>query len=268
MIGERPASPAWQRRLDARRLAWPGASQLARLQQVLQEADEGWRAAWGIVPADTRVACRRVDEAMGDLHLQALGHRPGGAAWIHWSEPARRPLFAGCGSTAALALGASAACHEDRAGRLAGALRLERPLAGETPGAPPAGRWSGTVVATLPCGSQLLADAGLLADVCDAPPRPAAPATALVPAFAAAAPRVMRVQARLSDCTLDLGSLQGLQLGDLVRFDHRIDAPLLLHPCDGGAPLFRGFLAGHRGFKAVELSGPPSTHPTQPEAKP
>jgi flagellar motor switch protein FliM len=61
------------------------------------------------------------------------------------------------------------------------------------------------------------------------------------------------LQVRLEACEVDIGRLQDLQPGDVVRLPHRLDAPAaVVGP--GGQPLFGGYLVRRRGRKAVELA--------------
>jgi len=258
-----PASvPVWQRRPDARRLACADAAQLQRLRQILQAAELAWRSAWGVAAGDETVRCELLlrDAQVDDGEL--LGQKPGAVAQVRWNERAHHPLYQREAGRAPLAAAANAACRDDRAARLASALGLDRPGAPMAVAAVPAGRWSGSVRVVLACGSELRLDAATVARLAPRVRGGAAVALpALVPAPQAAAGRRLHLQALLADCTLTLGRLQDLQPGDVVRLDHRLDAPLRLHAAD--AVVFTGFLAARRGRKVLELAAPSPNPPVE-----
>jgi hypothetical protein len=139
---------------------------------------------------------------------------------------------------------------------------VQVPLAG-SPAPDCTGRWSGAARALLACGSELVVDAGCLAALDTRVAEPPASPRPLAATALAAMHRRVRVQARLADCMLDVGGLQGLQPGDVVRLDHALSAPLSVHVADG-AMLFSGYLAARAGRKAVELAAAaPSSHQTE-----
>lgn len=253
---------AWQRRGDARRLACADAGQLQHVQRVLQEAEDAWRAAWG-VPAAMTVRCESLLAADAGTPWDVLGQKPGATVHVRWSAPAQAPLYSPADEPGPLAVLANAACRDDRVARLVSTLLLDHPAWTAAEALGPSGRWSGSVRAVLGCGTELRLDAGAVALL--SAPRPPLDAAlpALVPVLQAAAGRRLRVQARLADCTIELGRLQDLQPGDVVRLDHRLEAPLSLHACDGA--VFTGFLAAHRGRKALELAAVPP-HSSQEKA--
>lgn len=250
----------WQRRPDAQGLRWAAAPQLEQLRTVLEEAEAAWRAAWGIAATARPVRCADGRGHEADMDLQPLGGAGPAVAWIRWTQDPEAAPFAQQSPTP-LARAARAACARDRAARLVRALGLQGE-AGERYASPPAHRWGGGARASLSCGSELVVNGHCLAAL--APPTgraSAQPPTVTALSTAAARLRV-RVQARLADCTLDVGALQGLQPGDVVRLDHDLAAPLLVHAPDG-APMFSGFLSSRAGFKALELAAAPASHSTE-----
>lgn len=83
-----------------------------------------------------------------------------------------------------------------------------------------------------------------------AAPRPgAAPLVAI--AIALADTRIS-LHVQLQECDVDLGLLQRLRPGDVLRVPHRLDAPALVRTAGGNA-LFQGFLARSQRRRAVEL---------------
>jgi hypothetical protein len=145
-----------------------------------------------------------------------------------------------------------AMCRADAHARLADALQLAR-CDGE---GPPAGAWrpwSGALLASLPMGWRVLLDAALVRSLLPPPAReaPATPAP-LVPLQRAAAALALPLQVHLEGCEVDIGSLQDLRPGDVVRLPHPLDAPAAVVARDG-QPLFGGYLVRRRGRKAVEL---------------
>ena len=65
------------------------------------------------------------------------------------------------------------------------------------------------------------------------------------------------MSAHLGECAVGLGTLRGLQLGDVVHLGHRLDQPVQVR--DGvGRALFDAFLSRDGRHKAVELAAVPS----------
>jgi hypothetical protein len=124
---------------------------------------------------------------------------------------------------------------------------------------PPRGAWrpwSGALLVSLPLCGDVLLDAALVRAVLPARPVAAGAAGArapLVPLHRAAAALTLPLQVRLEACEVDIGNLQDLQPGDVVRLPHRLDAPAAVVGRDG-QPLFGGYLVRRRGRKAVELA--------------
>lgn len=256
----RAGSP-WQRRPDAQRLRWADGTQLESLRALVEEAETAWRAAWGIAAA-APVRCTSMHEARSRPDLQPLAQASNAAAWIGWIHEQEVDLFPGAPGTPLVAA-ARAASRRDREQRLRQALGMPSAPFGAGSAPVAAGRWSGAARALLACGSELVVDAGGLAALGKRVAAPAPEPKPLAAMALAAMHRRVRVQARLADCTLDVGGLQGLQPGDVVRLDHPLSTPLAVH-VSGGALLFSGFLAARAGCKAVELAGiAPSLYHTE-----
>jgi flagellar motor switch protein FliM len=115
------------------------------------------------------------------------------------------------------------------------------------------------LLVTLPTGARLLVDAGAVEQVLRsrAPSEllasNAASPVATVPVLKALAQAKMTVQVRLQGCELDAGSLQALQLGDVIRLRHGLQTPAVITN-GSGRELFSGWLARSRGRKAVQLA--------------
>ncbi|WP_332826894.1 FliM/FliN family flagellar motor C-terminal domain-containing protein [Ramlibacter sp.] len=238
--------------------AWRDA-ELAQLGTVLDQAFILWRQAWGLaLGAGARVACTPFEGPCRE-EWQPLGNGVAVDAWVHWSDASQAELQSlfgsGCGSSA-LVEEAAAACRQESCRRLADALQCDRngPAPSET--RPPSGKWSGAVMAVLPCGSRLLMDAACVQRVLQAsgatarPDRPAL--SPLVPLVEAAGRCLTQVEARLADCDLDVAMLQRLRIGDVVRLPHPLTRPLSVRD-SGGRPVFDGFLARSGAHRAIEL---------------
>jgi hypothetical protein len=121
--------------------------------------------------------------------------------------------------------------------------------------------WSGCVVVSTP-GSRrmprnLLLNAecvrALLASQGRGVAAPASwPRMTLTPLAHALVDRKLPIRVELSACELDLGSLQGLRVGDIIPLPHSLDAPLLVSTTQE-IPVCAGFLGRQGGFKAIEL---------------
>ncbi|NWK44755.1 FliM/FliN family flagellar motor C-terminal domain-containing protein [Ralstonia pickettii] len=74
----------------------------------------------------------------------------------------------------------------------------------------------------------------------------------LVSVLAALSGENLSVSVELSPLELDLGTLSGLRVGDVVRVPHTLETPLLVR-LNEGAPLFQGFLGRLDEHKALEL---------------
>ncbi len=124
--------------------------------------------------------------------------------------------------------------------------------------------WSGGAILSLPFSGDvcisLLFNPACVGTAATSPGRRNAvaqrSAAGLVPLRQALASRVLPVRVELSACELDLGSLEGLRIGDVVPLPHRLDAPLRV-ATGSDVQLCAGFLGSHSGFKAIELAREP-----------
>jgi hypothetical protein len=162
---------------------------------------------------------------------------------------------------------------QDLRERLVAALQLVATEAARS-AAPTAGEWiawSGAVQARLPFDVQLLlagaAVAAVLGHEGATPPQPQTQEAPLVAVADAMAEVRVPMAAHLGPCALGLGTLRGLQLGDVVHLGHRLDQPVQVR--DGvGRTLFDAFLSRDGRHKAVELAAVPSTAATAERALP
>lgn len=251
-------------------LAWRDA-QLAAVQARLEQALRSWQRAWGLQRCPADVECAAASGAPAGIEWRVLGTADAAVAWH--GEPsefdaalARALLDVECATTP-VARNLLATCREQFLQALAGALALRREPSEAHAAPPAAGIWSGAVQATLPWGARVLMNAAAVQGLSrsDMPtavasPTSALPPTPLVGLADALADSPLPLRVRLADCELDVGSLQDLRIGDVVRVRHALDAPLLVH--DGeGQPVFAGFLARRGAFKALELASLPARAP-------
>lgn len=221
-----------------------------------------WASDWGIPPAlCTAVDCSAVEGA-GNVPWQGLGGADSGAAWIHWTAEGRAQLaaalFRGATQVTPLIEEVSGACWSDALLRMRSSLALP----GMGPYAAPAvstlSAWSGAVVVSLPFRARLLlaADAvrKLVAEARGAP-APARPGASrpLLGIPEAIGERALRIEVHLEGCDIEIGALQDLQLGDVLRLRQALDKPASVSVADG-VPVFSGFLVRSRGRKAIELA--------------
>lgn len=230
--------------------------ELARVGAVLHEAFILWRQAWGLPFAhDASVSCAAA-EGLADEAWQPLDIRAGSGAWMHWSPAAKAALQSLFGSNAGsspLVHEAAMACRQDACRRLASALGLDRDEFVDA--GFPSGKWAGAVVAMLPYGSRVLADATCVQHALHRSSdlvRSRHPLPPLAPLLEAASGCPTRVEARLTDCDLDVAMLQRLRVGDVVRLPHPLARPLSVRDASGRA-VFDGFLARSGAHRAIEL---------------
>ena len=117
--------------------------------------------------------------------------------------------------------------------------------------------WSGSLVVSLPFGARLLLAAGavrkLVAAAGGAPSGPRRATGALLGIPEAIGDRELRIEVSLEGCDIEIGALQDLQLGDVLRLRQGLDKPASVSVADG-TPVFSGFLVRSRGRKAIELA--------------
>jgi hypothetical protein len=140
----------------------------------------------------------------------------------------------------------SSATDDDAAqGPWSGALHVHFVLAGST-GRCEFGLHIGPAPAASWCAAAAVDELGAAAD---RPPR--------VPLWTALSARRTRLAVTLSSVRLDLGSIQSLQVGDVIALPHALDEPLHVGVAAGGRgaprPLCKGHLGRRGDRKVVEL---------------
>jgi flagellar motor switch/type III secretory pathway protein FliN len=66
------------------------------------------------------------------------------------------------------------------------------------------------------------------------------------------ATRAVRVVAQLGEAEIDIGTLQSLAVGDVIKLDTRVDQPAQIFSTDG-TPLCHGHLGTRDGHKSLQL---------------
>lgn len=74
----------------------------------------------------------------------------------------------------------------------------------------------------------------------------------LTPVLSALSEEPLSMTAELNPIELDLGTLTGLQIGDVIRIPHSLEMPLLVR-ADDGTLLYQAFLGRLEDQKAIEL---------------
>lgn len=249
----------------ARDLRFWRAEQLRALERLLDQALRPWALDWGLDETRVWVRCGPAEEDDAAIDDTALRGDRGSMAWLgarKWAGVLVAELFGNAGGAGEIAREIEAACIEDASRRLALALGMRDTVPQESTSASMPRRrtaWCGDVRASLPFGGLLLLNAGAVEACLRRAGMPAkasathvAPASLTLPLLQAAAGQRMGLRAQLAPCEVDLGVLQDLQPGDVLRIPHRIDAPLQVCS-ESGTPLFSGYLASSRGRKALEL---------------
>lgn len=256
-----PGSP-WRAPKAARPLRAWRRRQLAALAQELEGALARWQQDWGLADG-ARVSCEPAQgeplAAQGCKTLQRSGDVAG---WLYapaGTQGIAKALF-DTNRCHGIVAEIAEACLAD-AWRCLGTLGMSVHAGSACAPLPKdVGPWSGAAAVRV-CGvieATLLLAAEAVQAWCDAnglpvaAPVPAQPPLPLVIATSAIARHDFVLQVQLIGCELDLGSLQRLQIGDVVRLSHPLDAPTRVVDRSGTA-LFFGHLGRRDGHKAVEL---------------
>ena len=263
---------------DARPLAWWTPAQLDAVASPAAQAWSAWLRDW-VGGAHTGAVTSECAQAHERPERQAsvwvpLGRRGGAAAWIDTRGGPEADVLdeifgadAGGGARQhgqeGIAHSVAARAWAALAENLRGALALDAAEDALGPDALCFKPWSGAVLVSarysgrLPRTLLLNAECvrALLASQGDDPAatrRPPAPRETMVPLAQALAARKLPIRIELSPCELDLGSLQGLRVGDIIPLSHSLDAPLFVSTAQD-VPVCGGFLGRQAGFKAIEL---------------
>lgn len=244
--------------------AWR-ASQLAALERGLQASLHEWAQAWSIEAVEGEVRCEPACPSDGSAAWSTLGARAGGPAWI--AEPPElkariaSALFATPDAQTPVVRRVCAACMRDLRERLVANLQLAAPDAAcsAVPTHAEWGAWSGAVQARLCFDVQLLlageAVVAVLGQGCAMAPSERDPSAPLVAVPDAMADVRVPMAVHLGACAVGLGTLRGLQVGDVMHLGHGLEEPVQVR--DGlGRALFDAFLSREGKHKAVELAAP------------
>lgn len=241
-------------------------SELAALRDVLDAALAAWSVDWGVVGV-AGVACSVATESstLDAVACEWLQWQAGSGGWLHGAEDVQRrlevALFAMEAARGTAAAQLALACEQDARARVLGlfALSVTAKNAG-APGTDARGPWSGAVQIFLPppLGWRLLLQAQVVQAWCRAQGLAIAPAACrprnpLTSASDALAESLITLAVRLEGCQLELGALQRLQPGDVVRLQHPVAAPASVVDATGAA-LFQAYLGRSGSLKAVELA--------------
>lgn len=256
------AGRAWQRDVPARALrAWSG-EQLSLLARNAGDVLSGWAADWGLAAGWSDPVCCTPAQA-GPGAWTCLGGEGDMAAWTGsgdgWVSELTAALFGGTPQVTPLLQEIADACREDALGRLRSFLHLPAHGVPAEPSAALLSSWGGAVVLDLPFGWRVLLACGLV-QAATAAAKGASASQARGPQRAALSAigdaigaRELRMQVQLEGCEVDIGTLQDLQVGDVLRLRQGLDLPAAVSLA-GGAPICRGFLVRSRGRKAIELA--------------
>lgn len=243
-----------------------GESDLLRTRQTAAQALEAWRAVWGLEPREARIACVRAweSEERSPANEEGwLGWADEGAGWAAASPgfacAVRQSLF-GPPQTGAseydtpIALELCNLAIDDLVARL---------LAGETPSAVrkcEPGPAPAIPASVFEHGSGVVAmdirlEEGRLFAVTRRAPRARqdqAGSQSFGESHGAMRAVPVALDAQLGELDIDLGTLQSLEVGDVIRLPARLDQPVRLLAPDGGTVCFGDF-GTQEGFRALSL---------------
>lgn len=272
-----------------RSLRWRPDAALLAAADTLRRALDAWAAGWGLSLHGVQALNATPADAPAPSvqpHLLAAG-----AARL-WPAAGAVPTVLGAllfGAPPAEARGASALADElaSRAWQdLLDAVSAALPAGGSASPATAAGdkpqAWSGAVHLDFAVRSGdaesrfcLRLDAALADAWCANAPalsatRPTLPRAPMVGLSVVVAERPVRLSVHLADVELNLGVLQSLAVGDVIRLPHRLDEALQvnvdLDDTPSRTPLCRAHLAQKDGRLVAELSAEPRAEPTSKPA--
>lgn len=241
-------------------------NQLEALSTALTQAFADWHAAWGLGAPEGAIDCQpATGECVSTGAWEAAATRGIAiAAWLRALTPlgprlAAR-LFSRYGHETPISTAVVGECARDLFRRLVTEVGLETASSANAPSLHHGACFSGSILATVPspCGCAVLIAGDAVQAWCESKRPALRTATAakarlpLADAVEALACRTVTLQLRLQGCELDLGSIQGLQVGDVVRLQHGLAAPAHLVDA-GGTRLFDAYLGRQGTSKAVEF---------------
>lgn len=248
-----------------------GGAALRAVETALTRAAAAWAGEWGIAPSALHLSVARAWEASPGKAPATFGQYAqanGRGMWIASGPDVvaeiQKCLFAADGAhapppagPASLAPAAAAqACDALIDALCRAALVVHQDVAREVDRDVPARTWrrgSGAALVELTLGRQrcrFLLD-GEAVQALQAPPAALAPLAAVDHGAALAAVPVA-LQVTAGAARVSLGNLMSLAVGDVVRLDTAIDAPVALATL-AGEPLFHAYLGRSGDSVAVEL---------------
>jgi len=243
-----------------------GNSVLEQVQATLARAADGWAGEWGVA-APTLRAERAFDAGMPAAAVWSGLRGQDGAVWFawdaQWHAELQKMMFAGDGTRVPqseqppqLAPAAARKAGDALADALVKSLLSAATPALDMPAAALWARGAGAVMVTLQMGkleSRLLLDAACVRALCPQP-KPVLPALSALDLRAALDGTPVALALTVGAARVGLGSLLSLEVGDVIRLDSAIDAPLAM-TLPSGAPLFSAYLGKIGDGMAVELAG-------------
>lgn len=268
--------------MQVQALRWWTGPQLAELAARFEQVTHEWCVAWGL-PAPAALVSMRTHECpaaqAGDWRLWAaqkerqvlLRSTESPAAQLRSAlfEPAAKTGECAHDSMASQ-LAQQAWCALQEAWR--GVCGIAPVALSDEAMAALAGRraWSGAVVLGFDdwvLDFQLYLNAACAAALMHTPPRVQIPAFSQPPVtdfFDALQDASLLLRVALSDVEIDIGSLQSLALGDVIRLPHLLEAALNVHV--GDDIVCAAYLGQRQGQRAVELQrSPPEPIPSKQE---
>jgi hypothetical protein len=267
----------------AARLEWWQTLQLDQIGGAVQGAWSAWEQDWVSMPAPLyeRFACSLAHLSAGsaDVRWQPLGMRGQAAAWMEVTRDAvgeiqnaifgPRPEFASpLAPEEDIALGVARDAWAALASTLRDRLFLDADGGQTDPPNYVFKPWSGGVVLSPPQGKplacSLLLNAECVRGLLQSHGSGVSPielkrnqAVGITPLEEALEEHKLLLRAELDGCEVDVGELENLGLGDIVRLGHRLDEPLRVWT-DTEGPLCEAFLGRQAGAKAIELVRKPT----------
>jgi flagellar motor switch/type III secretory pathway protein FliN len=244
-----------------------GASALAARRASLLETARAWRSEWGVEVAELTVSCLRASEpeAPPQIGWQECRQAHATLAWCraegHLAGTVERAMFrhgdATPASRSSMAAQVSQAALDDLITRLLrrpGVSTASGPVRRD-PGEPPAGLFSagaGAIDIRVSIGDAALRI--IVPYIQEAAPLAAhSAATKMMDAAVALSHASVTVSAEIGSAEIEIGDLQTLAAGDVIRLGRGLDTLVALVGSDG-IPLCRGHLGTRDGTLALEIT--------------
>lgn len=224
---------------------------------MLEHAWREWQRAWGIASGVVEIASSPSVRLDREDAWTCVGARGDAAGWLRlpgtFDASLSRSLWDLERTDTPIAMAVQSECRQDLFARIAAALGVDEGRTDQALVPAAVGAWSGVLGLELPWGARVVLNAQAVQALQKDAPSGRGKPPALVPVAAAVSGHALPLRVHLADCELDIGSLRELQAGDVLRLQHRLDAPLQVRDF-AGRTLFCAFLARRRQFKAVQLA--------------